>query len=64
MAKIEKLHSVRHIVEQFDLSERKIRAMIASGEIRAIKIGGNVRIPESELRRIAGGDQGGEHRGA
>jgi excisionase family DNA binding protein len=49
------LHSVRHTAEALDLGVSTVWAMIARGEIRTVQIGRSRRVPDEELKRIAGG---------
>jgi excisionase family DNA binding protein len=49
------LHSVRHAAEALDLGVSTVWAMIARGEIRTVQIGRSRRVPDEELKRIAGG---------
>jgi excisionase family DNA binding protein len=49
------LHTVRHAAEALDLGVSTVWAMIAAGKIRTVRLGRSRRIPDEELRRIAGG---------
>jgi excisionase family DNA binding protein len=49
------LYSIKHAAEKLDLGVSTIWSMIARGEIRTVQIGRSRRIPDEELKRIAGG---------
>jgi len=45
--------SVQEVAEAHGLHARTIRRMIDRGELRAIRFGAAVRIPKSEIERLA-----------
>ena len=49
---IERHYSPTTLAKLFDLSSDFWRKRIRSGEIKAIRLGGAVRIPEREVRRL------------
>ncbi len=51
--------TVREAAEQLAISPRHLRRLIARREIRAVRLGRAIRLPEAELRRLAGDDQPG-----
>ena len=48
----EQHYTVKELAERFNMDESFWRKRIASGEIKAIKIGRCVRIPESEVLKV------------
>lgn len=48
--------SVKQAADIFSVTKRTIFRWIESGQIKAIKIGGTVRIPEEEIERVKRGD--------
>ena len=50
--KIQQHYSIKHVAEMFDISGKTIRNWLYTGKIHGHKIGGAVRIPESELCKI------------
>ena len=48
-------YKISEIAEGVALSEKTIRSLISYGKITAIKVGGSVRIPHSELEKILSG---------
>ena len=48
--------SVKQAADIFSVTKRTIFRWIESGHIKAIKIGGTVRIPEEEIERVKRGD--------
>lgn len=49
--------TVPETAEFFGLSVATVRRHIRAGRIKALKIGGSVRIPDTEIRRIESGPQ-------
>jgi excisionase family DNA binding protein len=49
-----KYATVRETADEFDVSDAVVYKAIADGKIRAIKIGGSLRIPLTEHERIRG----------
>lgn len=49
-------YKISEFSDLVSLSEKTIRSLISYGKITAIKIGGSVRIPHSELLKILNGD--------
>lgn len=49
---LEKLYTVKEVAELLKLSERTIWQYIEDGKLKKKQIFSNVRIPESELKRI------------
>lgn len=45
-----KYHSIARVAVRWQVSERTVRRMIADGEVRAVKIRGQLRISERELQ--------------
>ena len=50
---LERHYSIATLANLFDLSADFWRKKIKSGEIKAIKLGTAVRIPEGEIRKLA-----------
>lgn len=50
--KARKLLRVAEVAELLSISETHVRALIRTGEIRAVKLGGAVRIAPTEVDRI------------
>lgn len=48
--------SVKEAAEMFSVTKRTVFRWIESGQIKAIKIGGTVRIPDEEIERLKRGD--------
>lgn len=48
--------SVKEAAEIFSVSKRTVFRWIKSGEIKAVKIGGSVRISEDEIDRLKNGE--------
>ena len=48
----ERLFTPDELAERWRLTGTTIRAQVLRGEIAAFRIGKNIRIPESEVRRI------------
>ena len=40
----------------FQISDSTVRRAIAKGQVRAIKVGGSIRIPKSERERVRRGE--------
>lgn len=54
----EKAISIQEAARRLGVSEQTIRRQIKDGHIRSFRVGWQVRIPESEIRRIMeGGDE-------
>jgi excisionase family DNA binding protein len=49
--------TMREFAEEFRISPSSVHRAIEKGHIKAIKVGGSIRIPRSERERIAAGDQ-------
>jgi len=47
--------SMREVADAIGMSERSIWSLIASGRLRAIKLGRSVRIPRESLAELLGG---------
>lgn len=47
--------SIREVAEQHGVHPRTVRRMIDRGELKVVRFGAVVRIPKSELERLAGG---------
>lgn len=50
------LVTVKQAAEIFSVTKRTIFRWIESGQIKAIKIGGTVRIPDEEIERLKRGE--------
>lgn len=50
-----RLLTVREAAERLSLSPRQVRRLIAWGQLRAVRLGRAVRVPEGELERLAEG---------
>ena len=50
MGKLKRFYRPDEVAEIFDISERTVRRLIASGEIPATKIGSGTRIPGSFIK--------------
>lgn len=48
--------SLAQVSDRVSLSTRTLTRLIATGEIRAFRIGKRLRIPASELERLLAGD--------
>ena len=48
-------YSMREVAHAIGLSERSVWAMIASGRLRAVRLGRSVRIPREALAELLGG---------
>lgn len=46
---IEKVYRVRKVAEMFDVSTGAVYHLIASGELRAVRVGRNLRVAESAI---------------
>ncbi len=46
--------SIEETAARLNVSAKLIRAMIKRGELRAIRLGRILRIPESEIQRLTG----------
>lgn len=46
----EKLYTVKEVADQFRVSRQAVYDWVYRGDLRAIKIGDRIRIPESALR--------------
>lgn len=49
---MEKLYTIKEVMEKFKVSRSTIHRLMVAGKLSRIKIGGNIRIKESELIRI------------
>lgn len=49
-------YSMREVAAAIGLSERSVWALIARGELRAVKLGRSVRISREALDELLGGD--------
>jgi excisionase family DNA binding protein len=49
------LHRPRKVAQMLDMSVSQIYNLINRGDLESIRIGRSVRVPESALRRLAGG---------
>lgn len=47
---VAKVHTVKDVAEALKKGQSSIRRMIAEGELRAVKIGGSVRILDADLQ--------------
>ena len=47
-----KYYKLSTLSDMFEISEKTLRRMIADRRIRAVRIGGSVRIPHAELGKI------------
>lgn len=52
-APVEKHYSVHSVAGMFDVGAQTVRLWIREGKLKARKINGRWRIPESELKRLA-----------
>lgn len=48
--------SVKEVAKMFSVTKRTVFRWIESGQIKAIKVGGTVRIPEEEIERLKRGE--------
>ena len=55
MEKEEKLYKPREVCEMLNISYKTLLLWIRQGKIKAIRVNGYYRIPESELRKIISG---------
>ena len=49
---LQRHYSIATLANLFDLSADFWRKKIKSGEIRAVRLGGAIRVPESEIRKF------------
>jgi excisionase family DNA binding protein len=49
---IDPLHRVENVAKELDVSRAQVYKLLASGEIRSLKIRGSRRIPESAIREF------------
>jgi excisionase family DNA binding protein len=49
---MQKLLRVSDVCDVLNLSERTVRRLIASGQLRAMKIRGSLRVSDAELHRF------------
>lgn len=49
------MKSIKEVAEIFNVSRQTIHAWIKKGAIKAIKIGGTVRISDEEIERVKKG---------
>ena len=49
---LERHYSIQTLAKLFDLSVDFWRKRIKTGEVRAVRLGGAVRIPEREVRKV------------
>lgn len=54
------MHSTSDVAKMFGVSEPQVRVWITEGKMKATKILGRWRIQESEIRRVANEEYGGE----
>jgi excisionase family DNA binding protein len=52
---MEPLFTIAEVADYFHVDERTIRNWIRDGKIRAVRVGGIVRIRESEVTRLVEG---------
>lgn len=58
MSEKPKMLSVNETAEALNVSSNHVRNMLKKNQIRAVKIGGVVRIPETEVDRFIGEPNG------
>lgn len=49
---MERMFTVKEAMEILNLSKSTIYRLVENGTIKAVKIGGSIRIPQAELRRF------------
>jgi excisionase family DNA binding protein len=54
MEKSEKLYKTRDVCEMLSISYKTLLLWIRQGKIRAVRINGYYRIPESEIKKLIG----------
>lgn len=47
---LEKLHSVKDVAEAWGYTEKVVRGLIKSGELKAVKVGKGYRIKEEDVK--------------
>jgi len=50
------VYTIREVADILKVSVRTVQRMIRRGDIRAVKIGGSVRIPKEALDEVLGSD--------
>lgn len=48
----EQLYTTKELAQRLRLSDQTIRRWVTQGKLKAIKAGRNLRIPESEVKRM------------
>ena len=48
----DKLFTINEVAEMLSVTHKTVRNLIAKGEIKAIKIGGSIRIKESVIKNL------------
>lgn len=48
----DKLFTIQEVAQMLSVTHKTVRNLIAKGEIKAIKIGGSIRIKESVFRNL------------
>lgn len=51
-SQLETLHAPAVLAKAADISEKTVKRLLRSNRIHGVKIGGNWRIPDSEVRRV------------
>ena len=54
---MEKLYTVKEVAEYLKLNRDVVYRYIYAGSLKSIKINGNVRIKESDLKKFVEGDE-------
>lgn len=49
---MEKLYTAKEVAELLSMAEGTIRNKLWKGEINGVKVGGAIRIPESEVKKM------------
>jgi excisionase family DNA binding protein len=52
------VYRLKEFAKMIDVSLRTAYRLVETGKVKAIKIGGNWRVPKSEIRKLLGGDNG------
>lgn len=49
---VERMYTIREVCTKLGLAYTTVWQWVRQGKIKAVRVGGRIRIPESELKRI------------